>query len=114
MKNNIIKDLSTLTTIPEKTLYKFYKKMNMCICEAVKDAVLDTNYQDSAVIEVDIGIGTLYVKRVCNETKYHFKPSATLQEALEQTFTKQENILQDFLVDTLCKKFTDEIYKDLC
>lgn len=107
--NNIINDVATLTTIPEKTLNKLSKKFMYSICEAVhEDAINDTD-----ISELFIGIGTLYIKHGDGVVKYHFEPSDTLDKALAQTLLNNINPLDSMLNDALHKKFT-EIYKDLC
>lgn len=108
---NVIKDMSILTTIPEKTLNKFYKKMTFCICEGVAESLLDP---DVSISSFDIGIGTLYIKHdTASNIKYHFEPNDFLAKSMNQTVANGANILEDTLNDALSKKFT-EVYKDLC
>lgn len=107
--NNIVNDISTLTTIPEKTLSKLSKKASYCICEAVSESVLS----NEAITEAFIGIGTLYIKNSDGVIKYHFEPSDALHKAITQTVLSKTNPLEAMLNDALSKKFT-EIYKDLC
>ena len=110
--SNLIQDMSILTTIPEKTLAKFFRKMIFCICEEIKEDILDEN-SDKEITEVDIGIGKLYIKVVGAEVKYKFEPSEYMQKAVIGTVTEKENPLVDFLDKALGKKFVD-LYKDLC
>lgn len=107
--SNIITDISTLTTIPERILTKLIKKANYCICESVAEDSLE----DKDITEIFIGIGTLYIKHNGGEIKYHFEPSDALQKAIMQTSMSKTNPLEAFLNDALNKKFS-EIYKDLC
>lgn len=108
---DIVKDMSTLTTIPEKTLHKFYKKMVFCICEGVQENLLD---EDIEISSFDIGIGTLYIKHDnAANIKYHFEPNDFFNKAMTQTVSNGANILEDTLNDALAKKFM-EVYKDLC
>ena len=109
---NIVNDLSILTTIPDKTLIKFFKKMVFCICEAVKEDLVDEN-NPKEITELDIGIGKLYVKVVGTEVKYKFEPSEYLQKAMLATTTNKENPLPDFLDESLGRKFVD-LYKEIC
>lgn len=109
---NIVNDMSILTTIPDKTLIKFFKKMIFCICEAVKEDMLDEN-NPKEITELDIGIGKLYVKVVGREVKYKFEASEYLQKAMLATVTDKENPLPKFLDETLAKKFVD-LYKEIC
>lgn len=109
---NIINDVSILTTIPDKTLAKFFKKMIFCICEAVQENILDEN-NIKDVTELDIGIGKLYIKHVGTDLKFHFEPSDFFKKALLATITNKKNCLKEFLDETLGKRFL-EVYKDLC
>lgn len=109
---NIVNDVAILTSIPDKTLAKFFRKMVFCICEAVQETLLDeSNIKD--ITELDIGIGKLYIKHVGTEVKYRFEPSEYLEKALEQTLVEKKNVLENFLDDTLNKKFVD-LYKEIC
>lgn len=102
--------MSILTTIPEKALDKFHKKMIFCICESVEESCLAG--EDISVL--DIGIGTLYIKHdVQSQIKYHFEPSDMLQKAITQTVVNKQNLLEISLNDALAKRFMD-VYKDLC
>lgn len=109
---DIVKDISTLTTIPEKTLNKFFRKMTYCICESVQEDMLQEN--ENQIVELDIGIGILYIKYTDGENlKYHFEPNELLSKSLKQTVINKQNLLEDLLNDSLAKKFM-EVYKDLC
>ena len=90
----------------------FFKKMVFCICEAVKEDMVDEN-NPKEITELDIGIGKLYVKVVGTEVKYKFEPSEYLQKAMLATATNKENPLPDFLDESLGKKFID-LYKEIC
>lgn len=108
--HNMITDLNTLTTIPEKNLTKLFKKIEAIICEAV---VEDSLAASSDITEIDIGIGTLYIKHDTVDLKYKFKPSSSLANALVGSLTENKNPLADILTEALSTKFTD-LYKDLC
>ena len=112
MMKNIVTDLALLTTIPDKTLAKFFKKMIFSICQAVEEDILDEkNLTD--ITELDIGIGKLYIKHVGADIKYKFEPSELLEKALLSTVVNKKNYLEKFLDRSLNKKFV-EVYKDLC
>ena len=110
--HNIVSDVSILTTIPEKTLAKFFRKMVFCICQAVQEDLLDEN-NPKDITELNIGIGTLYIKHVGTDLKYRFEPSEYLQKSLIATVSNKENLLKEFLDKALAKSFI-EVYKDLC
>lgn len=106
-----VKDMATLTTIPEKTLRKFYRKLTFCLCEGIEESLLA---EDAAVSSFDIGIGTLYIKHDNPALiKYHFEPNDLLMKSVNQTVSNGKNLLEDTLTDALAKKFM-EVYKDLC
>ena len=79
------------------------------ICEAVCEDMLESK----DISELFIGIGTLYIKNVDGNIKYHFEPCDSLDKALMQTYLNKMNPIDSMLNDSLHKKFT-EIYKDLC
>lgn len=106
---NIINDVATLTTIPEKTLAKLVKKASYCICEAV----IEDKLQGNDITEVFIGIGTLYIKCKDGVAKYHFEPSDAFNKSIMQASMSNVNPLDAMLTDALHKKF-DDVYKDLC
>ena len=109
---NIVNDISILTTIPDKVLAKFFRKMVFCICEAVQENISDEhNVKD--ITELDIGIGKLYIKHIGADIKYRFEPSDFFEKALLSTIINKKNYLQEFLDESLRKKFI-EAYKDLC
>jgi hypothetical protein len=108
---NIINDVSILTTIPDKTLAKFFRKMIFCICEAVQEDILDED-NPKDITELDIGIGKLYIKHVGADIKYRFEPNDFLEKALSSTVINKKNYLEEFLDKALSKKFM-EVYKDL-
>lgn len=107
--NNIVQDVSVLSTIPEKTLNKLNQKIIYAICEAILEDV----QLEKDISELDLGFGILYVKHVSDEIKYKFVPSTDLEKAVYNTVTKKLNLLEDTLNETLVKKFLD-VYKDLC
>lgn len=106
---NTIEDLSILSTVPEKTLAKLFKKMVYCICDSVAQDHLD----NKEVTVLDIGIGILYIRHIGEAVKYHFEPSDYLKDSLNKTLVNGENILEDVLNDSLVEKFV-EVYKDIC
>lgn len=108
---SINKDVATLTTVPEKTLNKLSKRTALCICEAVLEDALADN--DKEISELDIGIGTLYIKYIGAEVKFHFEPSDFLKTTLNKTIETKESPLEQLIRDKLSQKISD-VYKDLC
>jgi len=107
---NIIEDLANLTTIPSKTILKLLKKEVFCICEAVEEDVL----AEEAISQLDLGIGTLYIKHDnLDDIRYKFIPNKYLEKCINDTLLNKQNLLEDVLNQSLKKKFLDA-YKDLC
>ncbi len=107
--NNIIEDVSKLTTIPEKTLNKLTQKIIYCICEQIQEDILE----EKEISELDLGLGTLYIKYVGDQIKYKFIPASDLEKAVYSTVVKKLNLMETALNEALAKKFID-VYKDLC
>lgn len=106
---DLVKDMSTLTTLSEKTINKFFKKISFCIAEAVHEAKI----KGEELTEINIGFGTLYIKNDPDNVKYKFIPSNELDDGVKNTLKYDRNILEDVLNEALAKKFA-EVYKDLC
>jgi hypothetical protein len=105
---NIVSDTAVLTTIPEKTIKKIMDKMVYAIAEAVVEARI-TN---QSVIELNIGLGTLFIKLEDDSIQYKFVPGEKLEESVKNSFINQQNLLEDVLDASLVNKLTN-IYKDL-
>lgn len=107
--SNIVNDVSKLTTIPEKTLNKLNQKFIYSICEQIQEDILE----EKEISELDIGLGTIYIKYVGDEIKYKFVPNSELEKAVYATVVKKLNLMETTLNEALAKKFID-VYKDLC
>lgn len=105
---DLIKDVATLTTIPEKSLVKLVDKSYWCI----SNEVIESLKQGDTVTEIDIGIGILYIKVIDDTIQYKFIPSAKLNDTVKDTVINKRNILEDTLEKTLVNKIVDT-YKDL-
>ncbi len=84
---NLINNVATLTTIPEKYLYKLVEKS----LYAISDAVAQSQIAESKITDIDIGIGTLSIKIAANLIEYHFTPSETV------VVDKVTNVYKDIL-----------------
>lgn len=107
--NNIVNELSVLTTIPEKTLNKMLQKALYCICEDIYEDTLG----EKELTAIDTGLGILYFKFVEDELKCKFVPNDTLKNAATDVYKRKLNLMDNTLNNSLVKKFTD-VYKDLC
>ena len=108
MIKNVISDLSVLTTIPENTFNKLVRKINYIICDSVIDAKLDSDN----LLELNLGIGTLYIQVASDQCKYKFLPSNDLNNLLKNTLETGENPLENILENSLINKLSNT-YKDL-
>jgi hypothetical protein len=105
---NIIENTSVLTTVPEKAIKKIIDKMIYAIAEAVVEVRL-TNQE---TLELDIGLGILFIMFEDDSIKYKFVPGEKLEETVKNSFINQQNLLEDALESSLKSKLTN-IYKDL-
>ena len=105
---NILKDISILSTIPEKYLKRLSSLAVYTINDAVNDAIINNNYCE----DVDIGIGVITIWFKDNELKFKFKPSSELEKSLIDTIINKQNILENVLEESLVDKITNT-YKDL-
>jgi hypothetical protein len=106
---DIVKDVSVLSTVPDKTLDKLIEKGVYCI----SDALLEDIDTDKDVTELNIGIGTLYIKHTADTIAYKFMPSDEFANVVKSTVKNKQNLLSNVLDETLSKKFL-EVYKDIC
>ena len=105
---NVISDVASLTSIPEKNLLKLVQKTLYCINDSVEESVL-TN-QD--ITELDIGIGKLLIKTEMDKISYRFIPSELLEQSLKETVINKKNLLTTNLESKTIGKITD-MYKEL-
>ena len=105
---NIVKDVSALSTIQDKVIYKLLDKFTYSICEAVEEAVI----ADDDVVVLDIGIGELTIKLSEDGIRYKFIPSQKLEEGVKNTFIYRQNLLEKTLEESLVNRLTNT-YKDL-
>ncbi len=106
--NNIIEDISKLTTIPQNALDKLVNKAMWCIGDSFQEGIL----LGKEITEVNIGIGTLLISNLSEEIKYKFIPNEQLEQALISIALDKKNPLEL----TLEKKLTSKIlntYKDI-
>lgn len=106
--NNLIADISKLTTIPDNVLNKLVNKAFYCISDIIEDALLE----QKKVVDIEIGIGTLYIELNSDTVRYKFIPNKELESVVKNTVVNKRNLLQDTLEMTLVNRVTDT-YKDL-
>ena len=106
--NNLIQDLSKLTTISTETLDKLFEKIYYIISDNIVEAMI----KEKDVTEVDIGIGTLIIRICGDDIKFKFIPNAKLQEVVKTTIVTKENKLTSVVEKVLVERITNT-YKDL-
>lgn len=106
--SNLIDDISKLTTIPDKVLLKLVDKSYFCISSAIEEALLE--HKD--IVEIDLGIGTLYLEVKSESVRYKFLPNKELDKTVKDTVINRKNSLQDVLEMTLVDRITNT-YKEL-
>lgn len=105
---NVTQDVSTLTTIPDKSLNKLLSKF----IYVINDAVAEARINKQSVVDLNIGLGILSLEIGQDELKYKFVPSKNLEETLKATVLEERNLLEDALETSLVEKLTTA-YKDL-
>jgi hypothetical protein len=108
MTKRIVDDVSTLTSISKLALENLVEKCNICICHDVFEEVSVGN----DLIDIDIGIGMLYIKLEDGMIKYKFIPSKKLEESVQKTVSNKESPLVGIL-DTTLKDRIENAYKNL-
>ena len=108
--SNVIKDVSILTSIPEKTLLKLNDKVLYSICESIQEDCL----AEKDITELDFGLFTIYIKHESSDDiKFRVIFNSEAQKAITNTVNNKLNLLEDTLNDVLAKKLLN-IYKDIC
>lgn len=106
-EQNLIKDLSTLTTIPVNSLNALERKRTALICNYLDEA--SRNMEN--IVSVNIGVGTVTFKLLGNEVAYSFVPSGDLEREIIRTLNDGENPLTKMIEDGLSEQLLN-VYKD--
>ena len=108
MINKLNQDLSDVTGIPKLTLDNLSYKACTCLGHSVYESLL----KKEPLTEIDIGIGTLYIKVEGNDIKYKFIPSTKLETTVSFTIQNKESPL---IVDAekSLKTRIEKTYKEL-
>lgn len=106
--DNMIEDISKLTTIQKEYLDSLVAKSEWCICSYIENTILNKE----SITKIDIGIGSLSILVEDNTIKYKFIPSKELENAIRTTVIDDKNPLKFKLEKTLVDKITN-IYKEL-
>ena len=108
MQNNLLNDLSIITTIPQATLTKLTDKSIWCICNSLEEAILKLE----SIAEIDLGIGKLLLGIEDNSLEYKFIPSPKLESNIIKTIKDKKNPLINQLESSLADRIIN-VYKDM-
>jgi len=108
---DINEDISTLTTIPKKTLDKLNVKVLYSICQTIQEDLADgKEYSEFNFYD----LFTIYIKFDDEkQIKYRIVPTPTLEKNVNDTLKNKLNLLENTLNVSLAERFND-IYKNLC
>ena len=105
---DLVSDIATLTTLPDKTLRRLCDKGSECICHNV----LETLQNNELETNIDISIGNIKIIVENNEIHYRFIPSAKLEEMLVNTLNTEVDPLVKDIEESLTTRILNA-YKDL-
>lgn len=108
MQQNLIRDISALTAVSNKTLNKIVDVAELCFCDYINE--LDITNED--VVNIDIGIGTLSLLLVNDSMQYQFTPSYQLEQQLINTIESKTSPLVNSAQSNLEHKLRTT-YKEL-
>lgn len=105
---DLVSDISTLTTLPDKTLRRLCDKGVECIChdtlETLQNGEIETN--------IDISIGIIKIIVDNDEIHYRFIPSANLERMLVESINDNVDPLVKHIEESLTNRILTA-YKDL-
>ena len=108
MKESLIKELSSLTTIKGYDLEYLLDLVNLCISHNVYEDIKD----HKKTSRIDLGIGTLLISIDSDNVFYKFFPSSELEDIIVSTILDKKDYLQDKLELTLKNRII-KAYKEL-
>lgn len=104
----MISDISTLTTIPDKTLRKLGDIGVECVCHNVLENLNDSNFETS----IDVYVGELKIIVDNDEIHYRFVPSSKLEQMLVESISTNKDPLVTKIEEGLVSRILNT-YKDL-
>lgn len=105
---NVSDDLSKLTTIPKWQIDKLRDIARLDICQCVFDSMKEENQ----ICQIDIGIGTLFIKTLKDSVEYKFIPDACLEKMVADTVNEEKEFLKEDL-EVKSNMRILKIYKEL-
>ena len=108
MNYTLIDDLSELYNIPKASLSKIKDTIIILLAQYTKEV----QKEKESVLEVDIGIGSLYIKIDAEQVEYKFIPNKKTQKSISDCLQANKDPLQ-IKIEESFKKRIKEIYKEL-
>lgn len=108
MQQNLIRDISALTAVSNKTLTKMVGIAELCVC----DYLNELDIAGDEIVNINIGIGTLSLLIVEDSIQYQFTPSYQLEQQIITTIEDKNSPLVDGIETNLENKLR-ATYKEL-
>lgn len=108
MEEKFISKISTLSTIPEKSISQLQKYLNAIASHDIVTQMVDGNN----VFEIDTFEGKIYITLDDDILKYKFIPSEAFDKIIRETIIDRQSVL----IEALSEKLKDSLvntYKDL-
>lgn len=105
---NLIEDLSVLTTISESSLNKLVEKSKFIICHDIQESLIGKN----DITDINIGIGVIKIKIDNDGVRYRFVPSKSLEESIVTTVESGRSPLTCEIEQAIVNKI-EKVYKEL-
>lgn len=104
----LVQDLSAITNVSQHALLTLIEKAQLCVCHGVHETLTE----QENMTQIDIGLGTLYIKCEGSDVKYKFIPSKKLEESVSKTIQDRTSPLTRAAEISL-KERIEGTYKEL-
>lgn len=109
MQQNLLKDVSALTSVSLKTINKMEHVAELCICDYLNE--LDMQANDD-IVSINVGFGTISMLVIDDSIQYQFVPSYSLEQKMIDTIENKSTPLTSEAETNLENKLL-ATYKDL-
>lgn len=109
MQQNLLRDISALTSVSLKTINKMEYLAELCICDYLNE--LDMQANDD-IVNINVGFGTVSMLIVDDSIQYQFTPSYSLEQKMINAIENKCTPLSDAAETNLENKLL-ATYKDL-
>ena len=107
MNVNLLNDLATLTQT-KQSLFEYLRDISV---QDISQSVLEA-YNTDGEVELDIGIGCLYISVANDELKFNFTPSADLEKQIINSIDSGKSYLQEVVESRIGSRMA-KLYKEL-